>query len=72
MNPTNISIAEGGRKQNNPLSSPSTIGVNQDKVDQPAEDFKYVAEDNRGTADLFTALYNRGNVNNNGTTYEMA
>ena len=55
MDPPDIIIAEGRGKRHKPLSSPSA-GINHAKVDRPATDSGYVAEDGPRTAYRFTAL----------------
>ena len=71
MDLPNIAISEGGGKRHKPSSSPLAIGVNQAEVDQPGAEYEDEAGEGSGTANVFLALTNRGNVNKNGTMDEM-
>ena len=67
MDPHDISISEGGEKRYKLLSSsPKSV-----ESDQPAVDSNEMAIDSPGNADGFSDLFNRGDVNKNGTHDDM-
>ena len=67
MDPPDISITEGGRKRRKPSSSPP----NSDESDRSTTGSNEAVVDGPGNTDGFTALSNRVDVNENGTTYDM-
>ena len=62
-----IVISEGEGKWHKTSSSPSA-GINHDEVDWSAIVYEQAVVDGPDTTDGFTAIFNRGSANNNGTT----
>ena len=70
VNPPNSSTEEGGGKRHKPSSSPSDA-INHAGADRPSVDSNEAAVDGPGTTNGFPDLANRGDVNGNGTSYDM-
>ena len=67
MDPPNITISEGGGKRHKTSSSPPTSV----ELDRSTAGSNEAVLDGTCTADGFTALTNRGDVNEKGTSDEM-